>query len=797
MLASMSRSVDPSGPDASPAPAGVDAQFLLAIASVRSLSALGAAMRQHALRRWGAAEANLVQALRRESGAWIWETEPPRQLDDEEVELIERALRSRTPVRARIEAGTTLVQPLVDTSVGWSGWLIRSPSPGMQRGLRRPGWSRALAAVCARLQALQAVPLRRPTAVVDEVEHLQRTLFGIADLANSRLDLGKVLADTHRLLGELMDAEGLQVALLDEDRSSFRFLYYADPVDPAPPPVATLLRMDDYPHSITVGLLRQCRSLQGSTIQVAKDLGIDPACMPGPNAQDWLGVPILAADGVRGAILVQSRNPERSFGESERDLLAFVAQLIHSALERRLSEQRLERQVEERTEALRAEIAERERAVRLQRALYRIAELSSSTIGLDAFYTAVHGVVGELLTARNFLIALLQEDGSGLHFPYQVDETGDVYPHRPLRRGLSEYVLRVQRPVLIGAAEVDALVSGGEVERIGTPAVCWLGVPLRAGERTVGLIIVQSYTEGVSYSVEDQELLSFVSLHIGSGLARKQAQDSLRRSNAELGEALQRLRETQRELVSAEKMAALGQLVAGVAHEVNTPLGIAITAASGLAQEGRGLRRSLESGDLQRSGLERHLGYADEATSMIVRNLQRAAELIRTFKQVAVDRSADGRRRFDLGGFIRELLPSLGLLWKHRPVAFELDCVESIEVEGFPGALGQIITNLVQNALVHAFPEGRSGRMRLTIEAEGDERIRIVFEDDGVGIASDHLRHVFEPFFTTRRGQGGTGLGLHIAFNLVTEKLGGSLRAESGPGEGARFIIDLPRIAPG
>jgi len=630
---------------------------------------------------------------------------------------------------------------------------------------------------------------------LEPVQRLQRALYGIAELASSSSELGGVLADIHRLIGELMRAENFYIVLLDADRAHFRFLYYRDTSDGQPPPINLPMRLADYPHSATVALMRLGRAVQGPSEQVAQILGIDVGSVRGPLAQDWLGVPMLDADGVRGALVVQSYDAELRFGAQERALLAFVAQLVQSAMARRSVQLTLEQRVEERTQALRAEIAERERTERLQRALYRIAELSASPIGLGEFFAAVHGVVGELLTARNFFVALLADGDQSLEFPYQADQTGDIYPARRLRRGLTEYVLRLGKPVLIGIHEVNALVEAGEVEWIGTPAVCWLGAPLRTADRSVGVVVVQSYTEGVVYSRSDQDLLSFVSVHIANGLERKRAQDSLRNSHAELTETLQRLRDTQRELVHAEKMAALGQLVAGVAHEVNTPLGIAITASSGLSQQTEALMPLFASGALTRTALQEHLTFAGDALQMISRNLQRAAELVRTFKHVAVDRSSDGRRRFDLAHFITELLPSLELLWKRRPVSLDVRCAAGIELDSFPGALGQIITNLVQNALLHAFPEDRPGRMRLEADPRSAERVRITFSDDGVGIPADHLPRIFDPFFTTRRGQGGTGLGLHIVHNLVTEKLGGTLHAHCD--NGAHFVLDLPRTLSG
>lgn len=627
------------------------------------------------------------------------------------------------------------------------------------------------------------------------LDGLHRALFRIAELASGGNELTQVLGEIHSLLGGLLRARSFYVVLVDEDRAHFRFAYFADECDASPPPLDSPMPLAQYAHTATVALLRRGRPVQGDSAQIEAELGIHLGDAPRPRA--WLGVPMLGADGVDGALVVQDYTAEGGYGAHERDLLTFVAQLLQALLERRWLQHKLERRVEERTQALRAEVAEREHAVRLQQALFRIADLAASPIALDAFCKAVHGIVGELLNARNFFIVLVDASGEGLYFPYQVDETGDVYPPRRLRRGLSEYLLRQGRPLLLHAHDIPPLRESGEVELIGTPSVCWLGVPLRAAERVVGGLVVQSYTPGVSYTEADQALLSFVSVHIGSALERREAQDALHASHAELQATLQRLRETQHDLVESEKMAALGQLVAGVAHEVNTPLGISITASTALQQRLDDARQDFLGQRLSRGQLQEFFDYADQAALLIARNLQRSAELIRTFKQVAVDRSADDRRRFELRELLAELLPSLRLLWKRLPVELDVECPEAIELDSYPGALGQVITNVVQNALIHAFGDGGSGHMRLRAERSGTDRLLLRFDDDGAGIPPERLAHIFEPFYTTRRGQGCTGLGLHIVYNLVTEKLGGRIRVDSTPGQGTQFTVELPLQAPG
>lgn len=260
--------------------------------------------------------------------------------------------------------------------------------------------------------------------------------------------------------------------------------------------------------------------------------------------------------------------------------------------------------------------------------------------------------------------------------------------------------------------------------------------------------------------------------------------------------ALDQLQSAQTQLVEAEKMASLGQLVAGVAHEVNTPLGVALTASSHLQLQTEGLRRQLDNGQLSRGSLAQFAETAGQSAAMIERNLQRAAGLIQSFKQVSVDRTADGRRQFDLRRALADLLDSSHSLWKHRPLNVELDCPSGLLFDSFPGALGQVVTNLLQNAVLHGYPEDGGGSIRVVGAALDDEHVRLSVVDDGQGMDANTLGRIFEPFFTTKRNQGGTGLGLHIVFNLVHQKLGGQIKVHSAPANGSSFVIELPRRAP-
>lgn len=260
--------------------------------------------------------------------------------------------------------------------------------------------------------------------------------------------------------------------------------------------------------------------------------------------------------------------------------------------------------------------------------------------------------------------------------------------------------------------------------------------------------------------------------------------------------ALAQLQSAQQHLVAAEKMASLGQLVAGVAHEINTPLGTALTAASHLDDEVRGLRRKLDAHSLRQSDLGDFLEVAQQAGELVNQNLGRAAQLVRSFKQVSADRSSDERREFVLADSLSDLVENLQLSWKPRLIELELRCPRDLRLDSYPGTIGQIITTLAGNALLHAYAPDQCGRLQIDVQTPTADSVRIIFSDDGKGIAETDLPRVFEPFYTTRRSEGCIGLGLHTAFNLVRARLGGRIEVYSVVGQGTRFVMEFPRVAP-
>jgi len=283
-----------------------------------------------------------------------------------------------------------------------------------------------------------------------------------------------------------------------------------------------------------------------------------------------------------------------------------------------------------------------------------------------------------------------------------------------------------------------------------------------------------------------------------NAIAKRKTEDELRASKEKAEGALFELNAAQQNLIDAERLAALGGLVAGVAHEVNNPIGISLTVASSFARRAEMFEAELRSdGPLRRSQLEEFVRNSRDAAQQLVANLHRAGELIQSFKQVAVDRSHAERRQFSLGEATDQIIASLRPVLKKAAIALSVDVPEGLLIDGYPGSYGQILTNLFLNAANHAFPDGRSGKISISARARGVDDVEIIFADNGAGMTPDVQRQAFDPFFTTRRNEGGTGLGLHIVYNLVTQQLGGRMMLDSRLGQGTTFRIIMPRAAKG
>ena len=440
----------------------------------------------------------------------------------------------------------------------------------------------------------------------------------------------------------------------------------------------------------------------------------------------------------------------------------------------------------------------------VQAILLELGQMSTAGGDITEFIRAVHRSLGRIMYAANFYVALCDGDGErSVRFRYFVDEV-DAAPDPDEQIILASpdesptaWVILNRRP-LVMTAEEDVTAHPERIGwGLGSVAEHWMGCPLfDTQHEVIGAIVIQSYSPQHRYSDEDQGLFNLLAGHVSNALQGMQSMDRLEKAVHERTAMLEQrnlaLREAQSELVRQEKLASLGRLVAGVAHEINTPLGICVTATSHLVQELKLTRDELAADTMTAESLAMFLDIVDQSLRILTTNTQRAANLVRSFKQVAVDQSSDDIRSFNLNKYIHEVLLSLQPKLKGRPVKVSVQCEPDITMESFPGAVSQILTNMLMNSLVHGYEHEQPGNIVIGAALDG-ETVVFNYADDGAGMDTDTLGKLFDPFFTTRRGSGGSGLGAHILFNLATGPLGGTVKVDSAPGQGLKYVLRFPR----
>ncbi len=434
-----------------------------------------------------------------------------------------------------------------------------------------PPWLRACVSA-----ALETANLRAVVDRLESAEKLQHALFAIADMAGSELELPAMLQGIHAIIGELMYAENFYIALRDEKADAIRFLHFVDTQDViianvpglGDESIAPAIPMERIRHGLTWHLIAGGHALMGSIDQVREQVHGELSAI-GSDCYDLLGVPMIADGKARGAIVVQTYVERPRYTEADRDLLAFVASHVLTALDRKQAHAELERRVTERTLALTLEVHERQRGERLQATLFRIAELTHTSSDAGGFYAAVHRIIGEWVDCGNFYIALLGSDGETVEFPYFVDERLPTPLPRRCGRGLTEYVLRSGQPLLADMHDQDSrqlirqLHADGEVDNPSVDTACWLGVPLLAANRAVGVLVAHSYAPETGYTARDQELLTFIAYQIAASLERARAAQTLKAAYAQLE---QRVAERTREL--REQISVREQIEQQLKHEV-------------------------------------------------------------------------------------------------------------------------------------------------------------------------------------------------------------------------------------
>lgn len=434
-------------------------------------------------------------------------------------------------------------------------------------------------------------------------------------------------------------------------------------------------------------------------------------------------------------------------------------------------------------------------------ALAQIAALVTSTESIQVIYETIHQIINTVMPAKNVAIVLLNEQEQTLQFDYFFDEKdGRSAQGRiiPMGQGMSSYVIKKKQAYLFTSQDITDLVNQGEMVALGTLAASWMGIPIQYKAHIEGLVIVQSYDQAQMYNTSDLQIMQFVAAQLAILFdtrkvlqLERDGRITIEKQKHELESLLKHLKSTQEELVQKEKMASLGRLVAGVAHEVNTPLGICLTAISNLNMEYLQFSQLIQQDAASENDLTGFLTETRDSCIIIENNLRRAASLIASFKTIAVDQSSEESRELVFHTYIEEVLQSLKPMLKNKPVQIHFHCPETICMKCNAGAISQIFTNLINNSILHGFDGRSKGNIYIDAQRE-DEFIHIQFRDDGNGMSKEQLAQLFEPFYTTKRGQGGSGLGAHLIFNLVTQSLQGKVSVSSEPGQGLCYQFRIP-----
>jgi signal transduction histidine kinase len=814
---------------------------LLAMLEAGDVAALAGRVQEYARRELGCSTALLAWTL-----TWPgnWSQTAARKLTAAQLDLLQTV--ANFPDRAALtqtDSGHMLAQCATSVS-GRAALLCTFDDRDETKAALAARWQAFFERLRPYLAiALENTCLRQAVKHLEQSDKLQRALFAIADMASSELEMPEMLRGLHKIVGSLMYAENFFIVLHDVAADTVRFIYFADVQDDDKPAPEQTFPLSHFERGLTWYLIREGHALIGTHEELARQVS-GPLRVHGSASLDWLGVPMLRGNVVHGALVVQSYVERQRYTPHDEALLSFVGSHILTALERKQSREELERSVEQRTrelaranDVLKAEVIERQRAERLQKSLFRIAELSNAAGSTQDFYIAIHGIVGDLIEATNFYIALISPDGSELQFPYLVDEREVRAPiARPFGTGATEYVIRTRQALLAQAEDIARMHACGEISLFGPHPQSWLGVPLMCAEHVMGVVTVQSYFPEVRYSTRDLDLLTFVSHHIANSIERRRAANELKRSNADLErrveERTSQLREqievrqlvelalqqrnteleslnsklagTQSQLLQSEKMASVGQLAAGVAHEINNPIGyvhsnlvsltryldnISLILAAYERLEKALVPTQPDLIELQRLKESTELDYVRrdivELLAESVEGVTRVEKIVKDLKDFSHLDDAEWEKA-DVHAAIDS---TLNVVWHELKYKGELikEYGNLPLIQCLPFQLKQVFMNLLVNA-AHAI----ESRGTITIRSGAEpEHVWFTISDTGKGIDPRHLNRIFEPFFTTKPVGVGTGLGLSVSYSII-QKHNGSIEVASELGKGTTFTIRLP-----
>jgi signal transduction histidine kinase len=432
-------------------------------------------------------------------------------------------------------------------------------------------------------------------------------------------------------------------------------------------------------------------------------------------------------------------------------------------------------------------------------------------------YAQIHDALNHLMFAKNFFVMTLDSSGKNLAFDYKEDEYDNYSPILPIREGLlqgslSAYVVKSRKVIRGPSIELAKEVMGFEkteevsyetkLSEYGVDAYDWIGVPLVIGQDVFGAMVIQSYDENIKFDEQAPTLLAAVAEAIASSLQRKKVRKELEEqvfqrtaeladSNSQLALAVTQLKLAQKQLIETEKQASLGRLVSGIAHELNTPLGISITANSLIEDNIHGFVNKFESNSLTKTGISTFLESMLSSGKLLSSNLNKTGALIERFKEIATSQQSDSISRFNLKVLIDEIIFSQRSAQVDLGYTLKITCTNKLKVNSYPNLIKRIIFQLIENSVKHAFLGQADGQISINFQQVRD-MIVIQYCDNGVGVDSEFSKTIFDPFITTDRFGGSVGIGLHIVSNIVTQRLKGAIKINDKPACGFMLEITFP-----
>jgi len=653
--------------------------------------------------------------------------------------------------------------------------------------------------------------LTDPLWQAQNIKRILEIITSLEQAKKSEQTLADYMKFVHQQLVQVMSINSFFLVLYNKHEQQIHFPFNIDQYDETIDPNRKFTISDDQQSPTAWVLLNQKKLLicvkESSFNEHASALWVTRS-----KANQWFGVPLIDnLNQCHGALVMQSYDESIFYSIEQQQFFEHITHLVSDTIiDFAIDSEKLSMSTGEFTDQLSKEIANYKRDKKIQHALFKIASISNIDNNLTRFYHEVHLIIDKIMYAKNFFIALYNEEEQIITLSYFVDEKeeNDITDKKiSLGEGLSSYVIKTRKAHLLDEEKISKLITQGKIKEVlgAHDFTSWMAAPLISTNILHGIMVIQSYDPKIIYTEEDLKLLDFFAKHVANGIEsaintiqRKESQLKLatqhrllEQKNRDLNQIVLKLQSTQKELIQKEKMAALGGLVAGIAHEINTPLGICVTGISHLQEEYKLVKHAIENNELTESQLMSFFDDMSEVLVILETNIQRGAELINSFKQVAVDQSSNELRTINLSQYIHSIILSLKPRLKRSKVDIKVDCNENISLDVNAGAISQIISNLIINSIKHGFNETDEGK--ILIEAyEKNKNIIIRYRDDGIGMDNEALTQLFEPFYTTKRGEGGSGLGTHLVYNLVTSSLKGKLDVQSKVGKGLAYLIKFP-----